>query len=167
MSTVNIFYHRPGKELTVYEEELVSLDEKQLVTFKNLPADASARLEHALQQQGLIQPGQSIRSIRKVYHFSENFNLLEFRGPDKELVGHYSDIGLPIEPFGENYSMLDLFLDVWRFPDGTLLELDWDEFEEAQVKNLITPEQVEIASKTMQRLKNEAAKGIYPEQYMR
>lgn len=63
--------------------------------------------------------------------------------------------------------MLDLFLDVWRFPNGTLLELDWDEFEEAQAKNLITPEQVEIASQTMQRLKNEAAQGIYPEQYMR
>jgi len=167
MSAVNIYYHRPGKELAIYEEDLVSVDEKQLVTFKTLPADASARLELALQKQGLIQPGQRILSIRKVYHFSENFNLLEFRGPDGELVGHYSDIGLPIEPFGQDYSMLDLFLDIWRFPNGTVMELDWDEFEEAQAKNLITPGQVEIARQTMLRLRNEAAQGIYPGHYLK
>lgn len=167
MSTINIYYHRPGKELVVYTDELISLDANCLVTTKTLPVDDRARLELALQKQGLIQPGQHVSSIRKVYHFHENFNLLEFRGPNGDLVGHYSDIGLPLVPFGEDYAMLDLFLDVWRFPDGKLVELDWDELEDARARNLVTPEQAEIASQTMQRLVNEAAEGTYPSRYLK
>jgi predicted RNA-binding protein associated with RNAse of E/G family len=166
MSTVRIHYHRPGKELAIYQEDLLSVDETRLCTQKTLPADISAQLELALQNQGLIHPGQRIHSIRKVYHFHENFNLLEFRGPGDELIGHYSDIGLPLEKFGEDYAMLDLFLDIWRHPNGTLIELDWDEFEDAQTRNLITPEQAQIARQAMQRLIAEAAQGVYPDHYL-
>lgn len=167
MRTVRVFYERPGKGIAIYTDELISLDSNCLVTIKNLPAEDSARLELALQNQGLIQPGQRVTSIRKVYHFHEHFDLLEFRGPNGELVGHYSDIGLPLVPFGEDYAMVDLFLDIWLSPEGKLVELDWDELEIARTNNLVTPEQVEIASQTMQRLVNEAAEGIYPSRYLR
>jgi predicted RNA-binding protein associated with RNAse of E/G family len=167
MSTVRIFYERPGKDIAIYTDELISVDTNCLVTIKNLPAEDSARLELALLNQGLIQPGQHVASIRKVYHFHEHFDLLEFRSPNGELVGHYSDIGLPLVPFGEDYAMLDLFLDIWLSPDGKLVELDWDELEDARAKNLVTPEQVEIASQTMQRLVHEAAEGTYPSRYLK
>ena len=61
--------------------------------------------------------------------------------------------------------MTDLYLDIWLFPDGRLLELDWDEFEEAIAKKVITPAQEGLARSAMKRLVDEASKGIYPLQY--
>jgi predicted RNA-binding protein associated with RNAse of E/G family len=166
MSTVRIHYHRPGKELTIYEEDLIRVDETQLVTFKILPPAISAHLGEALQKQGFITPEQCVHSIRKVYHFHEKFNVLEFRDPANQLLGHYSDIGMPLEPFGDDYAMIDLFLDLWRYPNGQILELDWDELEAAQQNQLISPAQAEVARSTLARLVAEAASGIYPHQYL-
>ena len=164
----NIQYIRPGKELTTYREDFVSEDEHCLVTFKTLPPEISLHLGAALQGQGLIHGGQQVHTIKKVYYFHEPFNLLEFRSPEGELLGHYSDIGTPLERLGDgDYVMLDLFLDIWLYPNGLLVELDWDEFEDAIQRELITPAQAELARQTMQRLVAEAKDGIYPGKYSR
>lgn len=163
---VQIEYIRPGKEVVYYEEGFYARDESCLRTYKHLPDDISARLSQALLDQKLIQPGQRVGTISKVYFFAEPFNLLIFREMDGTLLGHYSDIGEPIIQLSPNkFQMTDLFLDIWLFPDGNLLELDWDEFEEALAKNIITSAQADLARSTMQRLVDETAKGIYPFKY--
>jgi predicted RNA-binding protein associated with RNAse of E/G family len=43
--------------------------------------------------------------------------------------------------------------------------LDWDEFEEAIQNQIITPAQADLARSAMQRLVEEAARGIYPFHY--
>jgi predicted RNA-binding protein associated with RNAse of E/G family len=164
---IRIEYIRPGKETTYYEEDLVSQDETCLRTFKTLPPDISDHLSRALLKQKLILPGQQVLTIGKAYFFTEPFNLLEFRGTNGELLGHYSDIGeptIPLEP--GTFQMTDLFLDIWLFPDGRLLELDWDEFKEAIEKQVITPVQADLASEAMKRLVVEAEQGIYPSKYL-
>lgn len=163
---VRIEYIRPGKETTYYEEDFYAQDETCLRTFKTLPEDISARLSESLVAQRLIQPGQQVGTISKVYFFNEPFNLLEFRAVDGTLLGHYSDIGEPAIRISPNeIQMTDLFLDLWFFPDGRLLELDWDEFEEAIENKVITAAQADLARETMQRLIEETNKGIYPSKY--
>ena len=62
--------------------------------------------------------------------------------------------------------MTDLYLDIWLFPDGRLLELDWDEFEEAIEHQVITPVQADLAREAMKRLVDEVKEGIYPNRYL-
>jgi len=168
MSTVSIYYQRPGKGLTIYEEEHVFEDENCLRTFKTLPPEISESLSSALLKQGLIDPGQQVLTIAKVYHFNEPFNILEFRDTEGKLLGHYSDIGEPARMLSDGiYEMVDLFLDIWHWPDGKLMELDWDEFDEAVKNNVITPAQADLARAAMQRLKDEVVQKIYPAKYMK
>lgn len=162
-----IEYIRPGKETTYYDEDLVAQDEISLRTFKTLPEDIVNSLSQALQKQNLIASDQRVATITKTYFFAEPFNLLEFRNSQGLLLGYYSDIGEPVIQLGEgNFQMTDLYLDIWLFPNGRLLELDWDEFEEAIQRQVITPAQAELARRAMQRLVGEAAKGIYPYKYL-
>ena len=163
---VRIEYIRPGKETTYYEEDFFAQDESCLRTFKTLPNDISMRLSRSLVKQELIKPDQRVGTISKVYFFAEPFNLLTFQEIDGTLLGHYSDIGEPaIRISDTEIRMTDLFLDIWLFPDGKLLELDWSEFEEAIQNRIITSTQADMARSTMQRLVNETAKGIYPSRY--
>jgi len=164
---VHIEYIRPGKEITHYDEEVVALDENRLRTYKTLPEDIVEHLSRALQSQNLIQSHERAVTIAKTYFFAEPFNLLEFRDREGTLLGHYSDIGEPVLQLSpDTFQMTDLYLDIWLYPDGRLLELDWDEFEEAIQKRVISPSQAELARSAMQRLVGETVQGIYPARYL-
>jgi len=164
---IHIEYIRPGKEITYYEEDLVARDEICLRTHKTLPDDIAERLSHALQSQGLIESHHRVQTITKTYFFAEPFNLLEFRDPSGGLLGRYSDIGEPLLQLTPNtFQMTDLYLDIWLFPDGRLLELDWDEFEDALKRKVINSAQADLARATMQRLVREMAEGVYPARYL-
>jgi predicted RNA-binding protein associated with RNAse of E/G family len=159
-------YIRPGKETTYYEEDFVAQDEFGLRTYKTLPENIRDSLSRALQKQGLIEPDQRAGIITKTYFFAEPFNLLQFCDRDGTLLGHYSDIGEPLLQLStDTFQMTDLYLDIWLYPDGRLLELDWEEFEEALQKQVISPAQADLARATMQRLVGEAQQGIYPGKY--
>lgn len=163
---MRIEYIRPGKYMHVYEEDFLSLDESCLRTHKVLPEDVSVALGNALFSQGLVAAGERVGIIDKTYLFEEPFNLLEFRRADGSLLGYYSDIGEPVTRLGEDlFQMTDLFLDVWLSPDGRLLELDWDEFEEAVQGQVISPAQADLARKAVRRIVDETAEGIYPLRY--
>jgi predicted RNA-binding protein associated with RNAse of E/G family len=165
--TVRIEYIRPGKDVTVYKEDFLLQDSSCLRTYKTLPEDISIRLSKALLSQGLIEADQRVGIIAKAYFFREPFNLLEFRRADGNLLGYYSDIGEPaVQLSDDRFQMTDLFLDVWLFPDGRLLELDWDEFEDAVNGQVITPAQAELAREAMRRIVDETARGIYPFAYI-
>jgi predicted RNA-binding protein associated with RNAse of E/G family len=168
MDKISIYYQRPGKGLTIYEEEHSFEDEKCLRTFKTLPTETSENLSAALLKQGLIDQGKRVLSISKVYFFNEPFNVLEFRGAEGELLGYYSDIGQPATRLRDGaYEMIDLFLDIWLWPDGRLLELDWDEFDEAVENKVITTAQADLARAAMLRLREEVSQKIYPAKYLK
>jgi predicted RNA-binding protein associated with RNAse of E/G family len=165
--TVHIKYIRPGKETNYFEEDLVAQDDTRLRTFKSLPPDIVERLSRALQTQNLIAHNQQVLTIGKTYFFTEPFNLLEFRDTNGDLLGYYSDIGEPLVRLGpDTYQMIDLFLDIWLFPNGRLLELDWDEFEDAIEHQVITPAQANLAREAIKRLVLEVGQGTYPNKYL-
>jgi len=164
---IRIEYIRPSKETTYYEEDFVSQDELCLRTRKTLPTDVVERLSHALQKQKLIGAEQRAAIITKAYFFAEPFNLLAFYERDGTLLGYYSDIGEPvIQLTHDTFQMTDLYLDIWLFPDGRLLELDWDEFEQAIQQQVITPAQADLARHAMKRLVAEVESGNYPAKYL-
>jgi predicted RNA-binding protein associated with RNAse of E/G family len=163
---VTIHYTRPGKGLTVYTEGLVSDDGQRLHTYTVLPDEIRRDLSQALRRDNLIAPTQTIAAIRKRYFYSEPFNLLEFWDTEERLAGYYSDLTNLLVKRDDIYHLTDLFLDLWLTPEGTLHELDWDEFEEAVGQGVLTPEQATLARQTMARLVSEVASGHYPTHYL-
>lgn len=58
------------------------------------------------------------------------FSLLRFTTSDDASIGYYVNFSRPLERVRENYySDVDLELDLWLDLDGTLTELDRDEYE--------------------------------------
>ena len=165
MTEIRIQYIRPGKDTTIFVEELVSVDSACLKTFKTLPPEIVARLTHSLVSEGLIASPQKAVSIAKTYFFREHFDLLEFYDQSGDLLGYYSDIGTPLARTRDGYTMTDWFLDLWLDPQGRLLELDVDEFEEAIAQKLLSGPESDQARRTFDRLIQEASRGIYPHAY--
>src|SRR5699024_107004 len=63
------------------------------------------------------------------------FSLLRFTTSDDRTIGYYVNFSLPLQVVRENYySDTDLELDLWLDLDGTLTELDRDEYEE-EIRN--------------------------------
>ena len=116
--------------------------------------------------EGMIAPYEKTVMVAKTYFFKEHFNVLEFLDEDRNLLGYYSDIGTPITQTEEGYRMTDWFLDIWSRPDGSLMELDIDEFEEAISMDVLSSPEVDQARSTFARLIAEAKTGIYPYAYL-
>lgn len=58
------------------------------------------------------------------------FSLLRFSSADDQTVGYYVNFSHPLRVLRENYYRdIDLELDLWLDTDGTVTELDRDEFE--------------------------------------
>jgi predicted RNA-binding protein associated with RNAse of E/G family len=164
---VTIEYIRPGKDVTEYREDLLAENEQYIRTFKVFPEAIITSLTASLRKNGFISNDQTTTSITKIYFFHEHFDLLLFHDEQGEILGYYSDIGTPLIKTANGYQMTDWFLDIWLSPDGTLFELDIDEFEEALSKNLLSTTEAEIARNTFARLIHDARQGIYPQAYMK
>jgi protein associated with RNAse G/E len=169
MSTpeVTITYIRPGKEVSYYTEDLVAETDAFIKTFKRFPADIADKLTEGLQKNGFIHSTQRSACITKLYFFHEHFDLLIFQDEHENPLGYYSDIGTPLTRTTDGFEMTDWFLDIWLSPDGTLFELDIDEFEEALSQQLISESDAEIARATFKRLLQEVKDGIYPTDYLK
>jgi predicted RNA-binding protein associated with RNAse of E/G family len=137
-----------------------------LKTFKTLPPEVVSALAQGMVAEGMIAPQEKTVMVAKTYFFKEHFNILEFLDEDRNLLGYYSDIGTPLTQTEEGYRMTDWFLDIWLKPDGSLMELDIDEFEEAIFMNLLSSPEVDRARSTFARLIAEAKTGIYPQAYL-
>lgn len=165
MTEIRIEYIRPGKDRTIFVEQLISLDTVRLKTFKTLPTEIAESLSRTLVADGLIAPHQRAVSIAKTYFFRQNFDLLEFYDQSGDLLGFYSDIATPLASTGDGYTMTDWFLDIWLSPSGRLIELDVDEFEEAVARKLISGSESDRARRTFDRLIEEVHRGTYPHAY--
>lgn len=164
---VKVEYIRPGKETNYYLEDLVFQNDEYIKTFKELPDEIADLLTESLRKNGFIGSDQRCTHVTKFYFFGEYFDLLLFQNQRLEILGYYSDIGTPLIQTENGFQMIDWFLDIWLSPDGTLFELDMDEFEEALSKNLLNETEAEIARRTFARLIDEVKQGIYPDAYLK
>jgi hypothetical protein len=168
MTQVAIHYRRLDQRgTTLYTETLVSDDGVRLQTFTAIPDEYRTAISQGLWGLGLLPRTQTFGSVRKHYFYAEPFDVLEFFDTAGRLAGYYSDITLPLTRVDGEYFITDLFLDVWITPQGAAHELDWEEFEEAARRGVLSAEQQAHARQAMRRLRAEIAAGAFPFQYIR
>jgi uncharacterized protein len=141
-------------------------DGTRLRTFSVVPPEFRRLWSVRYQQDGLIAADQEIYSVAKYHFYRQPFSVLELHGTDVSLLGYYCDIVTPLQKTGDDYALLDLFLDMWVWPDQRYRELDWDEYRQAVADGLVSADLQALAETTMQRLREEIAAGVFPRQYI-
>lgn len=81
------------------------------------------------------------------------YNVYRMLGPDGSVLAHRFDAITDVRITSDSVDYRDLILDWWALPDGTLLEEDRDELEDA-----ITAGTISVVD---QRIANEAARQIF------
>jgi len=151
---VIINYFRPGKGVTRYIEELTDSDVVRIKTFNIVPVDFSQKwCEEVWWQNGCVPRGVLVGSVMKILFYKEWFTVMQLLGINGEPLGYYMDIATPLRKVDGEFRLTDLFLDLWVWPDGRLLELDRDEYEEGFRNGLVTPYQYKKAGQVIKNLK--------------
>ncbi len=163
---ITIHLSRLGKPERSYTEGLVDDDGIRLKTFSIVPEAVSLRMSERFQGQGRISQHHRIYSVCKYHFYGEFFSIVEYRDETNKVLGYYCDIVTPLQRNGGEYLLTDLILDLWITPDHRYLELDRDEFTSAIAEGLISAELQTQASLTMERIKSEIAKRIFPGGYL-
>lgn len=164
---INIHFARIGKPEKVYVEDLVSDDGVRLTTYSVLPPDGRREWSKGdWKQYGIMTNGEVIHAVRKHHFYHEWFDVVELFGAAGELTGYYCDVVTPLRRVDGEYYLLDLLLDLWIFPDGRCVEMDWDEFEAAAQAGLISAEQQARAVETLRRMVSETQQGIFPTRWI-
>ena len=93
-----------------------------------------------------IGPFPIPRGSLTIAHYREDVPhvLWEMYGPQRELIGYCYHLSIPPVIADDTVDYLDLLLDLWFAPDGTLTVLDEDELEQADREGKINPREREI-----------------------
>lgn len=168
MQRAIIRYYRYNRPPAVYKEGFVQDDGRCLRTLTIIPPGIAARLAASWVADGLLPSGATIHSIKKHHFYSEYFTILELLDVNDKTLGYYSDIATPLEVNKDGeYELHDLMLDLWVFPDGSIRELDWDQFLVAERRRLIPGHLAAIARRTLRRLVQEVQSGRFPQEYIK
>jgi len=96
----------------------------------------------------------------------QSWDVARFYRPDGTWTGYYVDVLEPMHWTGSNPATLepivDLFLDLWIAPDGSVLVLDEDEFEVAVREGVVTEVQREHAVRVLSDVRARIAAGSFP-----
>jgi len=103
-------------------------------------------VSYAVSKAGKILDIEIPAGSLTIAHYRENRHhvLWEMYGPARELIGYLYHICLPPEIGAGHVEYLDLLVDVWFSPDGTMRVLDEDEFEQARGEGNVNEEQAAI-----------------------
>src|SRR3712207_4087902 len=89
------------------------------------------------------------------------FSLLRFTTSDDRTVGYYVNFSRPLAELRTNYYRdLDLELDLWLDPDGTVTELDRDEFDAEVAAQRLPPEWAEAVNAACAAVAQAAAEAV-------
>lgn len=164
----NIHYERVNKPKTLYVEQNILRDDGlMMVTRSEISLEISTDWsKREWQAKGMLSAGQIIRVIEKHHFYHEWFDILALFDGTGQALGWYCDVVTPLRKVDGDYYLRDLLLDLWVWPDGRMLELDWDEFEEAFQAGLISDAEHRQAQATLARMVEETRAGIFPHTYL-
>lgn len=163
---VRIRFQRPGKLDQVFIEGFLSDDGWVLRTRTVVPPEYAEPWSLRYVEMGLIEDGQQIQAAAKRLFYQQSFTILELLDAQEQTLGYYCDVCSPLLREGEGYTLTDLFLDVWVWPDGRWRVLDREEFKRAAASGVISENQAGLAQNTIARLEAELANGQFPASYL-
>jgi len=156
-ATVTIHYHRPPDREQLLVQRLVHEDPGVVVT---LLESASIAAPLRIAGELAAEPGAAIVWFTFP---GEWFDIGRFHLADGTFTGYYADILEPVVPVGPHeWRAVDLFLDVWLDPHGTVHLLDEDELQEALERGWISAETGQAARHEAVRLIALARAGAWP-----
>lgn len=152
---------RPPGDVVEYHQELIE-DRGNLIVSKFTFEDLDAPT---------IIGGKEV--VANGYHailfefFEPPLEILKIHDRDANLTGYYCNINSKPSRFEGGYEIIDLFIDVFVFPDMRYEILDEMEFETAVREGWITPEQENLARRTVDRLVTEIKASEFPPEVVR
>jgi len=128
---VEIHYRRPPARMQIFRQHLVwDAPEVKVTLARDMSFEQSTRIDGNV----VLENGSDIVwfTFPGLWHDIGRFHLA-----DGTFTGLYANVLTPPEMNGLTWHTTDLYLDVWLGPDGSLLLLDEDEFDEAVGRELI------------------------------
>ena len=159
---VIINFARINAAPTRFKEGFVEDTGTRLVTFTIIPPEYTLSWSMRWVKAGMIPSDRKLFSVRKYLFYDRYFTILEYRDTEDRLLGYYCDVATPLKKQGPEYYINDLMLDLWIGANGTLIEFDWDEFDEACKQGQLSAEQRQIAVATFEWMKEKAKEGSFP-----
>ncbi|MCA6214515.1 DUF402 domain-containing protein [Thermococcus bergensis] len=92
----------------------------------------------------------------------ENYDILKVYDREGNFKGLYVDVLAYTKREGDTLEMLDLFLDIFIFPNGEIFLLDEDELEMALLYELIDKETFDFAYSKAREIIEKFRKGLFP-----
>lgn len=90
------------------------------------------------------------------------YEVAAFHGPDRELLGYYTNLIRPPELGPERWVVEDLYLDLWQPSGGEARLLDRDELEDAVAAGAIEAREAERVRRLGEELHRRARAGRWP-----
>ena len=157
-----LVYRRPPDRVSLIPTRVLSIDPKTVRWLNELAPKEPLRFEGEIVMDG---------GYWAVWFIGNNtsYDLGKVYSAAGRHTGYYVDVLAPVGWHGADpvtiEPLTDLFLDLWVAPDGRWQVLDEPEFEEAEERGWITPQQAEHARRTLQQLVELAQAGtlITPE----
>ncbi len=155
METLTLVYKRLPDRVAYFQQQLLYEDENVIITTQRVKPSAP-----------IVYNGQTV--------LGDNFTAIWFVFPElwydigkiynlnNEWTGYYCDIILPMKRTETLFEIVDLFLDLWVFPDGRYEIQDEDEFEAALQTGAIDAELAGKARDALNALIADVASGKFP-----
>ncbi|MEX0691253.1 MAG: DUF402 domain-containing protein [Gemmatimonadales bacterium] len=143
---IDYHYHRPGKDTTVFHEEV--LDERSDLIVTRLPEYHGAR--YTVHGRDILEPGAPI-----IWYLfpGEWYGIGRFHLADGTFTGWYTNLTEPVKLSGDRWDGTDLFLDHWTPADGSSpCWLDEDEYVDALARGLVDAVQAEAVEAVRRRV---------------
>ena len=109
-----------------------------------------------------LHPKKTLHHGYSCYFLERGFKVSKFYDHDNQLISWYCDIiSHTFDPDTNTYVFTDLLADVILYPDGFVRVVDLDELADAQRDHLITPEEMEMALRRLDKLLSIIYKGAF------
>jgi predicted RNA-binding protein associated with RNAse of E/G family len=143
MKTIKLRFVRLPDIINVWTHELIRQDEKIIVSrfkFEDLKGPYSIK--------GRLVVKNGYTGV--CYDFlDKGYEIIKVLDMEDKLTGYYCNINKYPKVHEGWYEVVDLFLDIWVFPDMNYVVLDEDEFEDAFKKGVIKEDEKKFAEKNL------------------
>ncbi|MCK5548200.1 MAG: DUF402 domain-containing protein [Thermoplasmata archaeon] len=156
METIKLRFVRPPNEVNVWTHDLLFKSDDVIVSkfiFSGLKVPSKVK------DVIIVENGYTGICYEFLDRGLEIIKVLDTRN---ELSGYYCNINRNPKMFDGGYEVVDLFLDVWVFPDFEYVVLDEDEFENALKNGWINEKDGRFANSVLKTLLEDLNKGKFP-----